>query len=762
MSSLRLLHARLALFTLGMCALLQSPALTHRRNPAWVATETIQANGFLPGSTSVTARQRLETYDKLPLYFEGNQGQSDPQVDFLARGHGYTLSLSSTEMGLSFVRARTTENLDSMFINVFSSASIPPTAAQTSSESAVMRMKFVSANPHPKKVELEEMPTKVNYFLGNDPALWVNNVATYAKIEYHDVYPGIDVIYYGNQGQLEYDFVVAAGSNPAAILLGFEGADELRLDSQGDLLLKVSGEQCLHLHKPVIYQEVNGVRRDIVGGYILNNRLVGFEISSYDSSRPLVIDPVLVYSTLLGGGSGEAGWAIAADREGNVFVIGDTNSDEFPLSKKSLQRTYGGSTDIFVAKLSADGSKLLYSTYLGGSDADVGSGIALDPEGNIYITGDTSSTDFPVVKPLQPTLSGAPDAFVAKLSSDGSKLLYSTYVGGSSGDRGNGIAVDASGNAYVTGYTHSTNFPTVNPIQAAFAGGNGDAFVLKLNPSGSTLVYSTYLGGGNDRPDIGTAIAVDSAGNAYVTGFSNSRDFPTVKPIQPFVGPTDVFVAKLNPAGSALVYSTHIGGSADDEAMGIAVDATGSAYITGETESLNFPTTPEAYSRSCVSVSVRIPIGDICSGGDAFVSKLSPDGSALIYSTYLNGSGFEVGRSIAVGSDGSAYVTGFTGSRDFPTVRPLQRTFGGGEYDAFVTKLNPSGSALSYSTYLGGSGDEGGYGIAVDGKDNAYVTGFTSSSDFPTRRPLRNVSRTVSPDSRTVFISKISVAAGSP
>ncbi len=358
---------------------------------------------------------------------------------------------------------------------------------------------------------------------------------------------------------------------------------------------------------------------------------------------------------------------------------------------------------------------------------------------------------------MQPALGGAADVFVAKLSADGSQLLYSTYLGGSGGERGQGIAVDASGNAYVTGYTHSTNFPTVNPLQGAFAGGNADAFVLKLNPSGSALIYSTYLGGGNDRPDIGTAIAVDSAGNAYVTGFTNSVDFPTVKPLQPFRGPTDVFVAKLNPGGSVLLYSTHLGGGADDEGMGIAVDASGNAYVTGHTESLNFPTTAGAFSTSCVAVPVRIPIGDICSGGDAFISKLSPDGSALVYSTYLNGRRFEVGRGIAVDSAGSAYVTGFTGSPDFPSVNPLQKAFGGGDFDAFVVKLNPGGSMLTYSTYLGGSGDDGGYGIAVDAAGSAYVTGFTGSPDFPTRNPLPRASRGF----RDVFVAKISDKAAS-
>jgi hypothetical protein len=617
-------------------------------------------------------------------------------------------------------------------------------------------MKLAGANPHSSKAGLEELPGKVNYFLGADTSRWRGNIPTYAKVEYRDVYPGVDVIYYGNQRQLEYDFVTTPAADPNAISLEFEGADRLEIGPRGDLVLRASGISVLRLHKPVAYQEANGVRQMVACDYALDNHRVTFRVGAYDATKPLVIDPVFVYSTRLGGGDDDDGWAIAADSAGNVYVTGDTNSTDFPTAK-AVRRGYAGSTDVFVSKLSADGSRLLYSTYIGGSDADVGYGIAVDPAGNAYVTGDTSSTDFPTVKPLQAALAspGSPDIFVAKLSPDGSRLLYSTYIGGDHGERGNGIAVDAGGNACVAGYTNSTNFPTSNPFQASFAGGQADAFVLRLNPDGSSLIYSTYLGGGNGRPDIGTSIAADSAGNAYVTGFTNALDFPTVHPIQPFVGPTDVFVAKFDPGGKP-VYSTFLGGNADDEGMGIAVDAAGSAYVTGETESLKFPTTEGAFSRSCVAVPTRGQMREICLGGDAFVSKLSPDGSALVYSTYLNGSRFEVGRSIAVDAAGNAYVTGFTGSPDFPSVDPLQKNFGGGKYDAFVLKLNPSGSAPVYSTYLGGSGDEGGYGIAVDSAGNAYVTGYTDSPDFPTRKPLRNGAPKDSGGYRDAFITKIS------
>jgi hypothetical protein len=671
---------------------------------------SIAANSTLrisaPEISAQAVQRRLNVYRALPLAFEINQGQTDRQADFLFRGGDHVLFLTPTEATLTLAFEE---------------------------RYAELRMKLIGANPRAARANFEALPGKVNYFLGKDPVMWRSGIATYAKVEYQNVYPGVDLVYHGNHDELEFDFIVAPGARPEMIKIDFEGAKKIEIDSAGDLILKVADKHVLRMHKPFMYQQIDGDRREISGGYILEEHRLGFQIGRYDVERPLVIDPVFAYSTRLGGSNNSAGYAIAVDAAGNAYVTGETGTN-FPRAKR-IHGVGGGSTDVFVAKLSVDGSQLLYITYLGGSDADVGYGIAVDAAGSAYITGDTRSADFPLANPLQAKLGGAADIFVAKLSADGSQLLYSTYIGGSGGERGLGIAVDAFGNAYITGYTNSLNFPIANALQPAFAGGNADAFVLKLNASGSALIYSTYLGGGNDRPDIGTAIAADTVGNAYVTGFTNSADFPTKNPLQRFVGPTDVFVTKLNPAG-ALVYSTHLGGSADDEAMGIAIDTAGSAYVTGHTESPNFPTTAGAFSPKCVSIDAKLPIGDICLGGDAFVSKISPDGSALVYSTFLNGRGFEVGRGIAVDAAGHAYVTGFTTSPDFPTMNPLQKEFGGGHYDAFVVKLNPNGSALAYSTFLGGSGDDGGYGIAVDIMGNVYVTGITNSSNFSARNSL--------------------------
>jgi len=701
-----------------------------------------------PPASSVARQAHVQAYGTVPLAFEANVGQADAHVDFISRGRGHAIFLGATEAVVSLAEIETAKS----DLKVPFSGTHPSKGRAVSA--SVVHMRLAGANPHPAKTAFGQLPGKVNYFFGNDPAKWRTNVATYAKVEYKNVYQGVDLIYYGNGGRLEYDFVVAPGSDPRTIKLGFQGAEKLNLDSQGNLALRVNGRPALELRKPLIYQEQNGTRKEIAGGFLVHGKQVMFELGPYDNTRPVIIDPVFAFSTRLGGSRSSSGQSIALDSSGNIYITGDTNSTDFPIAKAE-QPHHGGSTDLFVTKLSADGSKLLYSTYIGGSGDDVGYGIAVDAAGNAYVTGDTSSTNFPVEKAFQKALGGMFDGFALKLSADGSKLLYSTYIGGSQGDRGYAIAVDASANAYITGYTYSTDFPLLNPIQKAFTDGNVHCFVTKLDASGSALAYSTYLGGGNDRPDQATGIAVDSAGNAYVTGYTNSAVFPSVNAVQQFVGPTDVFVTKIKADGSGFAYSTHVGGNADDEGMAIAIDASGSAYVTGETESVNFPTTPGAYSTKCTPVPTPGPMRQICAGGDAFVIKLTPDGSKLVYSTFINGKGFEVGRGIAVDSSGAVYVTGLTTSQDFPSVNPLQKSFGGGDFDAFVFKLSPDGSKLIYSSPLGGNQNDGGYGIATDSKGNAYVAGYSYSPDFPAKNPLKNGARSATPAYRDVFVAKI-------
>jgi hypothetical protein len=596
-------------------------------------------------------------------------------------------------------------------------------------------MKLRNANLAAKVTGQDELAGTSNYFTGNDPAKWRTNVPTYAKVKYEGIYPGIDLVYYGNQRQLEYDFIVAPGADPRRIAFDVSGAKQIRQDGNGELVFKV-GEGEIRWHKPVVYQERDGARQLVAARYAMTDtNCVAFELAKYDASRPLYIDP-LVYSTYLGSSGGDQDNSIAVDNAGNVYVTGSTQATDFP-TMNPLQPTYGGgSYDAFVTKINPTGSALVYSTYLGGSGLDWGQGIAVDNAGNAYVTGFTRSTDFPTMNPLQPVFGGNGDAFVAKLNPTGSALVYSTYLGGSGSDDGNGIAVDSASNAYVTGLSASTDFPTtLGAFQTTCNPNNNcaDVFVTKINPTGSALVYSTYLGG--TGLDWGKGIAVDSVGNVYVTGYTQSTDFPTMNPLQPTYGggSYDAFVTKINPTGSALVYSTYLGGSGYDQGNGIAVDSAGNAYVTGLTQSTDFPTmNPLQPSNGGASTG----------NANAFVAKFNPTGSALVYSTYLGGSGYrnccgDQGNSIAADSMGNAYLTGLTSSTNFPTTPDAFQRSPYSHGVSFVTTINPTGSVLIYSTYLDGPPDNGynggaqGNGIAVDSMGNTYVTGVTQSIDFP-------------------------------
>jgi len=454
-----------------------------------------------------------------------------------------------------------------------------------------------------------------------------------------------------------------------------------------------------------------------------------------------VIDPVLIYSTYLGGSNTDEGYGIAVDATGNCYVTGDTYSTDFPTQDPLYPNNAGG-WDVFVTSLSPSGDALIYSTYLGGSNSDYSYGIAVDATGNCYVTGCTSSTDFPTQYPLYPNNAGGWDVFVTSLSPSGDALIYSTYLGGSSSDYGYGIAVDATGNCYVTGCTYSTDFTTQDPLYPNNAG-YYDVFVTSLSPSGDALIYSTYLGGSSY--DSGRSIAVDATGNCYVTGCTYSTDFTTQDPLYPNnAGDYDAFVTSLSPSGDALIYSTYLGGSNSDYSYGIAVDATGNCYVSGWTLSSDFPTRDPLYPNNA-------------GGWDVFVTSLSPSGDALIYSTYLGGSSSDYSYGIAVDATGNCYVSGWTLSSDFPTRDPLYPNNAGG-YDAFVTSLSPSGDALVYSTYLGGGSNDCGYGIAVDATGNCYVTGCTESTDFPTQDPLYPNNA----GGNDAFVCKISSVAPAP
>lgn len=453
------------------------------------------------------------------------------------------------------------------------------------------------------------------------------------------------------------------------------------------------------------------------------------------SAGPTAAGPGLAYSTYFGGGQNEEGNSIAVDAAGNIYVAGFTDSSNFPLVNAS-QPNFGGAQDAFVLKLDPTGTRLIYSTYIGGSGQDNATAIAVDGAGNAYITGFTNSTNFPVKNALQATKLGSFNAFVVKLNPGGA-VVSSTLLGGSITDYGSSIAVDAAGNAYVAGIAASPDFPTVSAIQQT-SGGLVDAFVAKIDPSGTRLIYSTYLGG--TGIDAASSIAVDSAGNAYLTGITTSRDLRTSNAVQPLHGGGlfDAFLAKINPAGTQILYSTYLGGGGEDRAFRIAVDSAGDAYVTGDTDSINFP----------LANSLQRSIGG---SADAFVTKVNPSGNQLVYSTYLGGTGIDGGTAVALDSAGNAYVTGFTASTNFPSVRPLQQVPGGG-YDGFVVRLSSSGAALDYSTYLGGGGIDSGFGIATDGSGNASVMGVTDSVNFPTSAPFQPAFGGGAAD---IFVSKI-------
>jgi hypothetical protein len=613
----------------------------------------------------------LDQYGKLPLSFEANHGQTDSKVKFLSRGHGYSLFLTGSEAVI--VLKKTAPKTEEM--KVLSGRELVKKRGGGAEEGTIVRMELAGANAAPRVAGAEELPGKTNYFIGNDPAKWRTNVPTYSKVQYEGVYPGVDLVYYGNQGRLEYDFVVAPGVDPNEIRLKFYGAGKLRLDKKGDLLLGAEGEE-VRFEKPLVYQELAGEQKTVESSYVLaSTNRIGFQLGEYDHSQPLVIDPVLSYSTYLGGSASDSGQGIAVDGSGNAYVTGSTSSANFPAAS-ALQSTLAGTVNAFVTKINASGSALVYSTYLGGGNQDFSYGIAVDGSGNAYVTGSTSSTNFPTANALQSTIRGSTNAFVTEINAGASALVYSTYLGGNASDAGRGIAVDASGNAYVTGDTTSSNFPTADALQPTLAGSE-NAFVTKLNPSGSALVYSTYLGG--NSVDQGFGIALDTMGDAYVTGLTYSPNFPTANALQPKGGVSedydDAFVTKLNPSGSAFVYSTYLGGHTFDGGMGIAVDTSGNAYVTGYTSSVDFPTTPDALQ------SILSNPTNAAYSLNSFVTELNPIGSALVYSTYF---GVSQGQGIAVDASGNVYFTGSAGS--IPTANALQSTNAGSQ-NAFVAKI---------------------------------------------------------------------------
>ncbi len=710
-----------------------------------------------PAKTDAEVEQRARAaYGKFGVSFEENLGQSDKQVRFLSRRGGTTVFLTNDEA--AFVLSAPARKVKGEIASSDIATDERAIAEETAPEAVGRRgrgpatherpkfhavhMKFDGANPWAEVVGERELAGRVNYLRGDDPSKWRTGVKTYGAVRYRGIYDGVDLVYYGNElGQMEYDFEVAPGADPRQISLLVEGADAMEVDASGDLVISTPAGP-MKQHRPAVYQEVEGLRHTVEGAYAVEpDGRVRFALGEYDASAPLVIDPVLEYSTYLGGGFEDGARGIAVDSARNAYIAGYTYSTDFP-TKNPVQSTNaapGIFTDAFVTKLNSTGSALVYSTYLGGGDDDDALNIAVDASGNAYVGGSTYSTNFPTANAVQATKIGTFDAFVTKLNAAGNALVFSTYLGGGGGEDVRDIAVDSQGSAVVTGITGSSDFPTVNPMQAVY-GGTVDGFVTKLNPAGNALIYSTYLGGSNFETAYG--VAVDMAGNVYVAGYTESTNFPTANAMQSAHagGTQDAFVTKLNPTGNALVYSTYLGGSSVDQSLGIAVDFAGNAYVTGTTGSSNFPT-----------ANAKQPA--LASSGDAFVTKLNAAGNALVYSTYLGGNNTDGGRGIAVDSAGNAYVMGITYSTNFPMAFPVKNT-NSGDGDVFVTKYNAAGTAFLFSTYLGGSGTDNGNGIAADAQGSAYVAGETESSNYPVAEALQG---TYASGGHDAFVTKVSV-----
>jgi uncharacterized protein (TIGR03437 family) len=680
----------------------------------------------------------------LPLRFEESLAPTSSGIRYTARGEGYLLTLTPTESWLEWKSDR-------------------------------VRTRILGASPNLQMVAEEPLPGSTNYFVGRAEN-WKTNVPGYGRVRYHEVYRGVDLVFHGEQGRLEYDFILAPGANPGLIRLEITGQRGLRIESNGDLVIDTSASE-IRWNRPETYQSIGGQRHRVESRFVIKRgNLVSIQVGKYDRDRELVIDPTLSYATFLGREANEGARGIGLDAAGNIYIAGKTTSPDLPVVS-ALQPVYGGGTansfsgDAFIAKFSPAGA-LLYLTYLGGSGDDGATALAVDAAGNAYVTGATTSTDFPTANAYQAHFGGLGgsgysrfgDAFVTKLSPSGNRLLYSTYLGGSLDDIGFAIAVDSAGNAYVAGGTVSPNFPVTNGVyQSTYNGGGGeplrtngliyydpgDAFVTKFNSSGEP-VFSTYLGGSRD--DLAMTIAVDSSNNVYVGGWTLSFDFPTTPGAYQrtfggteeqnfFFNTGDGFVTKLNPSGTALVFSTYFGGMGDDVVGGLAVDPTGNVYITGSTSTMDLKTSPGALQTAYAGF-VILPFQIEQLFGDAFVGKLNPSGSAFVYLTYLGGENNDAGNAIAVDASGNAYVTGFTDSRIFPrTPDAFQSSLAGdgngdqGDLflygDVFLDVVNPTGTKLVYGTYFGGIMDEIGGAIALDGTGKVYITGVSESNNLP-------------------------------
>jgi hypothetical protein len=658
---------------------------------------------------------------KLPLVFEPNRGQSSAPAHFLTRTPWASVFFTTSGLTLALRDGTTSQVADPRSTTLGNGIA----NAQPETIDTMVEVRFLGANLDTSIAGGAALPGKVNYFTGSDPSAWRTDLPTYADITYKGIYPGIDLAYAGTAGQLKGTYTVAPGADPGMIAWSYTGASGVTVDGAGNLQIALAGApgRTLTEQTPIAWQDIDGNRIGVQAAYhVAPDRSVSFRLGSYNPAYALVIDPTIIFSTFLGGSGLEDARGVTRDAQGNVYIMGATASINFPL-QSPYQPVYGGGTfDTYIAKFDATGSTLIYSTYLGGNQEDFGIEVISDAAGNAYLTGYTSSTNFPVVTPIQATNRGLRDVYVSKLSPDGNSLLYSTYLGGTDVDFGFAVRLDEVGNIHVVAETASQNYPTFNPLQATLRG-ERDAAVTKLNPTGSAYLYSTYLGG--NSLEGGYGLALDQAGNAYVTGVTWSTNFPLQNPFQPvFGGGTyDAFVSKISATGTTLIYSTYLGGANNDVGETVVLH-NNDAIVSGYTSSPNFP--------------LQSPLQPIHGGlTDAFLSRLDSEGDDLVYSTYLGGNQNDLSWGMAVNPAGEVYLVGHTGSTNFPLFNPVQGQYGGGTDDGFVSKVAASGQNLLYSTFIGGSNTDLTLAVVLDG-ETAYVSGRTSSTNFPLVDPYQS------------------------
>ncbi|MBN1212789.1 MAG: SBBP repeat-containing protein [candidate division Zixibacteria bacterium] len=653
------------------------------------------------------------------LNFTENAGQWDSQVKYRTNIGGLLIWITSDGIYYHFKRQnKKNTSVENPKSNHFS---LIPFTETVREENLIVGALLEGANPAPEIVPEELQDYKCNYFLGNDPNKWYRNVSNYKGVTYKDIYPGIDLNYYGHKKRLEYDFIVSPGADPDNIRIRYEGAKSIRISDEGQLVIETDWNEITEL-KPVIYQIEDGQRKSVTGNFvILSENTFGFEMSeSYNPELPLVIDPILKYSTYFGGDMTDAIEDIVVDEDGYIYFCGTTSSSDFPVAGTPIQGTYAGDYDVFVTKMTPDGSELVFSTYIGGSAHEKGYNIAINDNSDIYVSGWTRSTDFPTYNALQPVSPENDDGFIAKLNNTGSNFIYCTYLGGTGVDYLNDMALDHNDNLHVIGYTTSTDFPTANPIQASNAG-HYDVFISRLNSNGTFLLFSTYYGGAEDDNGYDIILKRDTA---FITGSTESTDLTMINPHQAtLAGNSDAFVAKLfgDNVTSSLLASTYLGGSDNDLPFGIVRDDADNIYIAGYTVSTDFP------------VSNALPGMGTFQGGstDGFVSKLCFNCTPIMLfnSSYFGGNDWDNIKDIELDDDYNVYVYGSSKSDNLPIVNAIFENIIG-TYDFILAKFDQAFSSIAFSTYYGGSSNDLPNRMYLN-SDSILIVGYTGSEDFP-------------------------------